>query len=194
MRPRFPAFPRGFEKGQLKSMDQAARKLLQHDLFGADPVEFVPKMRGETAPAFPGPDMVRVSPTSFAWRPVKPDAVPTHGRHRWVPNGDGSFRPAPQQSRFVIVGREVLDEIGFQGMSRSVSDTTLRRLAQAQEIVMFHISPRVRMLDLDSWWKYIDECVEDGEKWEEGSESWRNYMFRNALGEHRRAAGAEDGN
>lgn len=164
---------------------QTAAKLMQHDLFGCDPVEFVPRPRGAYAAAFPGPDMVRVSPTAFAWRPVKPDDVPAHGRHRWVANGDGTYRPAPQQSRFVIVSREVLDEIGFKGMSRSVSDTTLRRLSQAQEIVMFHISPRVRMLDLDSWWRYIDECVADEEKWNEGSESWNNYMFRNALGEHR---------
>lgn len=171
----------------------AAAKLMQPDMFGADPVEFVPKIRGAVDPAFPGPDMVRVSPTAFAWKPVKADAVPTHGRHRWVANGDGTFRPAPQQSRFVIISRDVLDEIGFKGMNRSVSDTTLRRLAQAQEIVMFHISPRVRMLDLDSWWKYIDECVGDAEKWEEDSESWRNYMFRNALGDHRRQAVEEDG-
>jgi hypothetical protein len=53
---------------------------------------------------------------------------------------------------------------------------------------MFHISPRVRVLDLDSWWKYMDECIADPWKWQEGSESWKNYMFRNALGEHRRMA------
>lgn len=164
-----------------------AKNLMQHDLFGADPVAFAPKARADIAKAFGGPDMVRVSPTSWAWRPADPDRVPKYGRCRWVPNGDGTLRPVPNDVRFVIVSREVLDEIGFRGMSRSVSDTTLRRLSQAEEILMFHISPRVRMLDLDSWWKFIDQCVGNPEKWEEGSESWDNYMFRNALGQHRKA-------
>jgi hypothetical protein len=121
----------------------------------------------------------------WAWRPADESKVPRYGRFKWVPNGDGTFRPAPQESPFVIVSREVLDEIGFKGMTRSVSDTTLRRLAVAEEILMFHVSPRVRMLDLDSWWKYVDECISDPDRWEEGGEAWENYMFRNALGKHR---------
>jgi hypothetical protein len=45
------------------------------------------------------------------------------------------------------------------------------------------------MLDLDSWWRYMDECIAEPDKGEEGSESWRNYMFRNALGRHRKQEG-----
>lgn len=165
---------------------QTAQKLYQHDLLGADPVPFEPRAVREFEKVFSGPDMVRVSPTLWAWRPADPARVPKYGRFMWVKNTDGTYRPAPQEARFVIVSREVLDEIGFRGMARSVSDTTLRRLSQAEEILMFHISPRVRVLDLDSWWKYMDDCIGNPDKWEEGSESWNNYMFRNALGEHRK--------
>jgi hypothetical protein len=162
-----------------------AKDLLQHDLFGADPVPFEPRLPVDIAKSLGGPDMVRVSPTSWAWRPKDPDRVPKYGRMRWLPNGDGTFRPVPNDVRFVIVSREVLDEIGFRGMARSVSDTTMRRLSQAEEILMFHISPKVRMLDLDSWWKFIDDCVNNPDKWEVGSESHENYMFRNFLGRHK---------
>lgn len=166
-------------------MAEATAKLTQNDLFGADPEPFGPAERAEFQKLAGGPDMVRVSPSSWAWRPAKPGSVPKYGRCQWIPNGDGTYRPAPQHTRFVIVSREVLDEIGFRGMTRSVSDTTLRRLSMAEEILMFHISPRVRVLDLDSWWRYMDECIADPDKWEEGGESWKNYMFRNALGAHR---------
>lgn len=166
-------------------MSQTAQILEQHDLFGADPVPFARERPASAERNFKGPDMVRVSPSVWAWRPRDPERVPKYGRCRWVPNGDGTYRPVPNDTRFVIVSREVLDEIGFRGMTKSVSDTTLRRLSSAEEILMFHISPRVRVLDLDSWWKYMDECIGNPDKWEEGSESWRNYMFRNALGAHK---------
>jgi len=162
-----------------------AKDLMQHDLFGVDPVPYKPAQAREIEKNFHGPDMVRVSPTAWAWKPADEDRVPRYGRCRWVPNGDGTYRPAPQNTRFVVVCSEVLSEIGFRGMSKSVSDTTLRRLSQAEEILMFHISPKVRMLDLDSWWRFIDDCVGNPEKWESGSESWKNYMYRNALGAHK---------
>lgn len=132
------------------------------------------------------PDMIRVGPNVWAWRPKDPQRVPVYGLHKWVPCGDGSFRPIPLQNRFVVVSREVLDGIGLRGMSKRVSDTTLRRLAVADEICMFHIAPKVRMLDVDSWFRFLDDCASNVEKWDPGSESYRNYMFRNALGEHRK--------
>ena len=176
-------------------MSANACGLMQNDLFGAEPEPFRPPREKSFEPVPDSKEMVRVAPNVWAWRPSNPDRVPRYGRHMWVKNPDGTYRPAPQESRFVIVSREVLDEIGFKGMSRSVSDTTLRRLAEAQEILMFHVSPRVRMLDLDSWWRYVDECITDPYQWDEGSESHRNYMFRNALGAHRRKteAGAKEG-
>lgn len=165
---------------------QNTAKLMQHDLFGVAPVPFEPKPPRTFDKAFPGPDMVRVSPTVWAWKPADPNHVPKYGRCMWIKNADGqTYRPAPQEVRFVIISRDVLDEIGFRGMSRSVSDTTLRRLAAADEILIIHISPKVRMLDLDSWWKFVDECITNPDKWEEGSESYRNYMWRNALGKHK---------
>lgn len=161
----------------------SGKNFAQIDLFGhVEEVSETPKKRAKVVLEYPRAAMVRVSPTAWAWKPVNSGDVPTYGRLRWIDNGDGTFRPAPQGGKFCVVTRELLDEIGFRGINRSISDTTLRRLAAAEEIVMFHISPRVRMLDIDSWWKYMDECMNDPEKWEEQSESWKNYMFRNALG------------
>lgn len=131
------------------------------------------------------PEMVRVAPGVHAWSPASPGCVPRTGVHVWSRRGDGSYVPTPVRARWVIVTREVLDAIGFRGIRRRVSDTTLRRLARAEEVVMVHISPKVRMLDLDSWERYITECALNPDKWEEGSEAWENYMFRNALGRHR---------
>ena len=115
-------------------MSANACGLMQHDLFGAEPEPFRPPREKSFEPVPDSKEMVRVAPNVWAWRPSNPDRVPRYGRHMWVKNPDGTYRPAPQESRFVIVSREVLDEIGFKGMSRSVSDTTLRRLAEANPL------------------------------------------------------------
>ena len=143
----------------------------------------------EAAKAEAQPDMVRVAPGVFAWRPSQGRPVPSVTLCRWARQSSGDYVPVPVGGRLCVISREVLDEIGFRGISRSVGDATLRRLAEAGEVEIVHVSPKVRMLDLDSWWRFINACIEDPEKWEPGSESWTNYMFRNALGPYRAGAG-----
>lgn len=130
-------------------------------------------------------DMVRVSPTAWAWRPTDAAKVPVYGLLKWSPLGDGTYKPVPICQRCMVVSQSLLDAIGFRGFGRALGDATLTRLARADEITLFHVAPRVRMIDIDSWYRFLDDCITDPEKWEPGSPSYENYMFRNALGKHR---------
>ena len=127
------------------------------------------------------PDMVRVAPEVWLWKPRNPARVPQYGLVKWAPV-PGGFKPVPVASRFAIMDGALLEFIGFRGAQRAVADRTLRRLAAAEEITIVHIAPRVRLLDIDSWYRFLDDCLGDPCKWEPGSQSHKNYLFRNGLG------------
>lgn len=151
------------------------------------------------------PDMIRVSPDAWLWKPRDPQKVPQYGLLKWVPvnqsdsaavsRSDGStaqppdrlYRPVPLCSRFAMIDAALLEFIGFRRINRMVRDDTLMRLAAAEEITIIHIAPKVRMLDIDSWYRYLDDCMANPDKWEPGSPSWDNYIFRNGLGKTRKA-------
>ncbi len=132
-------------------------------------------------------DMVRVSPGEYAWAPREGKRPPAFGLHRWARAPDGRWRPAPVLSRYVLLTRDLIRFLGFRGPDgAAVGYNTLNRLAAAGEIDIIDISPRRRMLDVDSWCRYLAECIEDPDKWDEDSESTRNYLFRNGLTAERR--------
>lgn len=131
------------------------------------------------------PDMVRVAPDVWIWQPRDPATrVPQYGLLKWAPV-PGGYRPVPLASRFAVIDAALLAFLGFRRANGSVSDATLRRLAAAEEITIVHIAPRVRLLDLDSWYRFLDDCLGDPEKWADDSTSTRNYVFKNNLGAKR---------
>lgn len=169
-------------------MQAVEQEMLQPDMFGGAPTPVVAKPKPALHDAFRGalkPDMIRVSPTDWVWRPTDASRVPTYGLLKWHPVGDGTYKPVPICQRCMVVSRELLDAIGFRGWNKSLGDATLTRLAIADEIALFNIAPRCRMIDIDSWYRYLDDCMTNPDKWEPGSSSYDNYMFRNALGRFR---------
>ena len=169
-----------------------AQKLIQHDLFGAAPVILEPKNRKtaeEAAERFrelSRPDMVKVTPAT----PNAPPAyVPRPGRSvpnlmlgKWASDGAGKYHLVPVAGRWVRLTSELCSELGFRNTSSERKYTTLRRLAEAGYVELVKISPCCILIDLDSWWRHVADCMENPDMWEEGSDERNNYLKANGLG------------
>ena len=127
--------------------------------------------------------MVRVAPGVHAWVPRDAAAPPDgYALCRWSRREDGTFAPVPVPGRWVRLNTESASTLGFgDGTERSRYDTVLR-LGRAGFIETVQVSPGVWLLDLDSWFRHLADCMDAPDRWDEGSPDREEYLRANGLG------------
>jgi len=126
-------------------------------------------------------EMVRVSPGEYAWVPREGCTPGKYVMCRWVKRSDGKFRPVSIGGKLVRLCPEVAAEMGFRHLNRRVRYETIMRLWRADLIEMVKIAPQVYLLDIESWFRYLSECMENTEMWDKGSETRAEYRYKNGL-------------
>ena len=165
-------------------------KYLQDDLFG--PVETCRTAADGLPPASlpvePEPDMVRVAPGRHAWVPKSAATPPPeYVMCRWSKQADGTYAPVPVAGRDVRLDAKTAMLLGFpartddNGNERCRYDTILR-LGCAGFVDLVRVAPNTILLDLDSWYRHLADCMDDPERWEEGREDRKTYLMKNGLG------------
>lgn len=177
-------------------------KPVQMELFGGQEGRIPPPM-----PAEPGPTMVRVAPGRHAWVPkdaaTPPDA---YVMCRWSKQADGTFAPVPVAGRYVRLDSRTATLLGFpargvRGTEAAIQDgargakaanqdggyercryDTILRLGRAGFVDVVRVAPNTALLDLDSWYRHLADCMDDPDRWEEGSEDRETYLKANGLG------------
>ena len=133
----------------------------------------------------PTPNMVRVAPGRHAWGP-KDAATPPDGYAlcRWSKQPDGTFAPVPVAGRYVRLNSQVAATLGFVGDGTSDKNRydTILRLGRAGFVDLVKVAPNTILLDLDSWFRHLAECMDNPEMWDEGSEDLETYLKVNGLG------------
>ena len=172
----------------------------QMDLFGGESGPIPPPMA-----VAPEPGMVRVAPGRHAWVPkdaaTPPDA---YVMCRWSKQPDGTFAPVPVAGRYVRLdsrtatllgfpartpakagrsdmGKGAEREAGRSDMERCRYDTILR-LGRAGFVDVVRVAPNTILLDLDSWYRHLADCMDDPDRWEDGREDRETYLKANGLG------------
>ena len=143
-------------------------------------------------PVEPGPTMVRVAPGRHAWVP-KDAATPPDSfvMCRWSKQPDGTFAPVPVAGRYVRLDSRTATLLGFPArkpaeagrsdMERCRYDTILR-LGRAGFVDVVRVAPNTALLDLDSWYRHLADCMDNPDRWEEGREDRETYLKANGLG------------
>ena len=133
----------------------------------------------------PAPNMVRVAPGRHAWVP-KDAATPPDGYAlcRWSKQPDGTFAPVPVAGRYVRLNAQVAATLGFVGDGTSDKNRydTILRLGRAGFVDLVRVAPNTILLDLDSWYRHLADCMDNPEMWDEGSEERDTYLKANDLG------------
>ena len=131
---------------------------------------------------------MRVAPGRHAWVPKDAATPPDeYAVCRWSKQPDGTYAPVPVAGRYARLDGKTCALLGFppkaaaDGKERCRYDTLLR-LARAGFIDIVRISPNTHLLDLDSWYRHLADCMDDPDRWEEGSEDWKTYVAANGLG------------
>lgn len=129
--------------------------------------------------AMVGSNMVRIAPDTAVWIPKngEPDR---YCLARWTPQGAG-YVPMPIGGRLAQVTPALLRAIGITDHSIDAQRQTLHRLARAGFIELIHLSPGVWLLDLDSWFRHLQECQEHADLWDPGSPDLARYLDANGL-------------
>ena len=70
---------------------------------------------------------------------------------------------------------------GEDGNERCRYDTILR-LGRAGFIDVVRVAPNTILLDLDSWYRHLADCMDDPDRWDEGGEDREAYLKANGLG------------
>lgn len=169
-----------------------AEKLVQHDLFGAKPIVCDPNDRRDQEAAaarfreLSKPDMLRITPSTSnapaVYVPKPGTRVPDLVLARWSELSDGRYHLVPVAGRWARLSTELCTILGFRDMNRNRKYETMMRLGRAGYIEIVKVSPGCWMLDLDTWWRHIADCMESPEMWDEGSEERANYLQKNGLG------------
>lgn len=167
-------------------------KLIQHDLFGGPSIIIEPKNRKtaeEAAARFrelAKPDMVKITPSTVnapaVYVPKPGGKVPDLVMARWSHNGNGQYHLVPVAGRWVRLTSELCSELGFRNTSRARKYATMYRLHEAGYVELVKISPCCTLIDLDTWWRHLADCIENPEMWDEGSTERENYLKANGLG------------
>ena len=169
--------------------------LVQMDLFGGErrvgdgsPGTARPTGIPQPLAVEPEPGMVRVAPGRHAWVPkdaaTPPDA---YVMCRWSKQADGTYAPVPVAGRYVRLDSRTATLLGFparagaDGNERCRYDTILR-LGRAGFIDVVRVAPNTILLDLDSWYRHLADCMDDPDRWEDGSEDRETYLTANGLG------------
>ena len=160
-------------------------EMVQGDLFGGAgaPGCVPPPLAAE-----PEPGMVRVAPGRHAWVPkdaaTPPDA---YVMCRWSKQEDGTYAPVPVAGRYVRLDSRTAALLGFparaneDGNERCRYDTILR-LGRAGFVDVVRVAPNTILLDLDSWYRHLADCMDNPDRWNEGGEDRETYLQANGLG------------
>lgn len=138
--------------------------------------------------AEPEPAMVRVAPGRHAWVPKSAATPPDeYVMCRWSKQADGSYAPVPVAGRYARLDSRLAAKLGFPARSaddereRSRYDTILR-LGRAGFVDVVRVAPNTILLDLDSWYRHLADCMDDPDRWDEGGEDRETYLKANGLG------------
>lgn len=150
-----------------------AALLQQPDMFGAPPAPFGGPVEIPLGPA-PDGTLVQVAPGKWSMRGA-PD--PEHIIAEVFRHGDGTlgFRPAGY-GRMAKLCSLTGALIGFPGQLE-----TIRRLGRAAFIRLYHPSPSVYLLDLDSWFAHLDLTQDDPDFWDPEGPNLKTYLMANGL-------------
>ena len=160
-------------------------KMEQMELFGdLDARDFVPPPLSVE----PEPDMVRVAPGRHAWVPRSAATPPPeYVVCRWSKQADGTWAPVPVAGRYVRLDSSTATLHGFP--ARAGSDArercrydTILRLGRAGFVDLVRVAPNTILLDLDSWYRHLADCMDDPDRWEDGRDDRKTYLKANGLG------------
>lgn len=160
-------------------------KMEQMELFGdLDARDLVPPPLSVE----PEPDMVRVAPGRHAWVPKRAATPPPeYVVCRWSKQADGTWAPVPVAGRYVRLDSSTATLLGFP--ARAGSDArercrydTILRLGRAGFVDLVRVAPNTILLDLDSWYRHLADCMDDPDRWEDGREDRKTYLKANGLG------------
>lgn len=163
-------------------------------------------------PVVPEPGMVRVAPGRHAWVPKSAATPPeSYVMCRWSRQADGTYAPVPVAGRYVRLDSKTATLLGFpmragaearqpENMARQPENRarppknrgendrercrydTILRLGRAGFVDLVRIAPNTILLDLDSWYRHLADCMDDPDRWEEGSPDRETYLRENFLG------------
>lgn len=129
--------------------------------------------------------MVRVAPGRHAWVP-RDAAKPPDGYAlcRWSKQEDGTYAPVPVAGRYVRLNSQVAATLGFVGDGTSDKNRydTILRLGRAGFVDLVRVAPNTILLDLDSWYRHLADCMDNPDMWDDGSEERETYLRENDLG------------
>ena len=160
-------------------------KMEQMELFGGlDARDLVPPPLSVE----PEPDMVRVAPGRHAWVPKRAATPPPeYVVCRWSKQADGTWAPVPVAGRYVRLDSSTATLLGFP--ARAGSDArercrydTILRLGRAGFVDLVRVAPNTILLDLDSWYRHLADCMDDPDRWEDGRDDRKTYLKANGLG------------
>ena len=160
-------------------------KMEQMELFGdLDARDLVPPPLSVE----PEPDMVRVAPGRHAWVPKRAATPPPeYVVCRWSQQADGTWAPVPVAGRYVRLDSSTATLLGFP--ARAVADArercrydTILRLGRAGFVDLVRVAPNTILLDLDSWYRHLADCMDDPDRWEDGRDDRKTYLKANGLG------------
>lgn len=160
-------------------------KMVQMGLFGdLDARDLVPPPLSVE----PEPDMVRVAPGRHAWVPKRAATPPPeYVVCRWSKQADGTWAPVPVAGRYVRLDSSTATLLGFPARAgadereRCRYDTILR-LGRAGFVDLVRVAPNTILLDLDSWYRHLADCMDDPDRWEDGRDDRKTYLKENGLG------------
>ena len=160
-------------------------KMEQMELFGdLDARDLVPPPLSVE----PEPDMVRVAPGRHAWVPKRAATPPPeYVVCRWSKQADGTWAPVPVAGRYVRLDSSTATLLGFP--ARAGSDArercrydTILRLGRAGFVDLVRVAPNTILLDLDSWYRHLADCMDDPDRWEDGRDDRKTYLKADGLG------------
>ena len=145
----------------------------------------------------PEPGMVRVAPGRHAWVPKSAATPPDqYVMCRWSKQADGTYSPVPVAGRYVRLDSKTATLLGFPirevngGKDAAAQDRknercrydTILRLGRAGFVDLVRVAPNTILLDLDSWYRHLADCMDDPDRWDEGKEDRETYLNANGLG------------
>ena len=108
------------------------------------------------------PRMIQVAPNKFAPRQLDFKFEPPTSL--WcdpVPNGDGTFSLQPRSwEHYLPVTSELCQKLGM-----GTRTDTLRRLINGGFVLGSHITPRIYVVNVVSYWEHFTRCGEDPDYW-----------------------------
>ena len=160
-------------------------KMEQMELFGdLDARDLIPPPLSVE----PEPDMVRVAPGRHAWVPKRAATPPPeYVVCRWSKQADGTWAPVPVAGRYVRLDSSTATLLGFParagaGAREPCRHGTILRLGRAGFVDLVRVAPNTILLDLDSWYRHLADCMDDPDRWEDGRDDRKTYLKANGLG------------